>query len=365
MSHDSPLLIRADAGVRMGTGHVMRCLGLAQAWQDSGGRVTYAMAASSPGVVERLRGENIDVQSLTTGPGSAADAIDTAGLAANLHSDWIVLDGYHFDSDYQRLLKRSARRLLVLDDFGELPSYTADIVLNQDPIADERLYANRASETRLLLGTEYTFLRREFRLVPRTSRKFNSVARKLLVTMGGSDPDNVTEKVIQSLDGAAVEGLETIVLVGPSNPHGSSLEKAANACRTKVRLLHNPPDIPNLMAECDMAIVAGGSTLWELAYFYVPSIVLVLADNQETATALLHEQGACWRLGTGREASTGKLSAAITSLCRDATARANLGAALGATTDGRGAERVCAAMRCADFGRAAQPAARANTRGRA
>jgi UDP-2,4-diacetamido-2,4,6-trideoxy-beta-L-altropyranose hydrolase len=345
MAHDSTLLVRADAGVRMGTGHVMRCLALAQAWQDGGGRAVYTMAASSPGVVERLRSENIEVQTLAVEPGGAADAAATAAIAAALHSDWIVVDGYHFDSDYQRILKLSAQRLLVLDDFGGLPRYTADIVLNQDPIADEHLYANRAAETQLLLGTEYTFLRREFRRLPRPHRKFPSIARKLLVTLGGSDPDNVTEKVIQSLDGAAVDGLEVIVLVGPSNPHGSSLEQAARTCRTSIRLLHNPPDIPELMTECDLAVVAGGSTLWELAYFYVPSLALILAENQEAATSLLHARGACRRLGTGNRLSVEELSAAISALCRDADARAALSAALGAMTDGRGAEHVCDAMR--------------------
>ena len=341
---DRSLLIRADAGIRMGTGHVMRCLGLAQAWQDQGGRAAYALAAGSPDIEERLRAENIEVRSLAVEPGSAEDARETAALAAALECDWIVLDGYHFDADYQHSLKQSGRRLLLLDDFGALPHYEADLVLNQDPIAEERLYGSREPGTRLLLGTEYTFLRREFRLRPRPRRDFPPVARKLLVTLGGSDPDNVTEKVIRSLDDVVIDGLEAVVLVGPSNPHwgvGSGkweVESGKSAVAShfslptshcRVRLLRNPPNIPELMAECDLAITAGGSTIWELAYCFVPSIVLLVAENQEPAMGLLHRRGACRRLGIGSLVSVEELATEISALCRDAAARAALGTSLG------------------------------------
>jgi UDP-2,4-diacetamido-2,4,6-trideoxy-beta-L-altropyranose hydrolase len=357
MNPVSSMLIRADAGVRMGTGHVMRCLGLAQARQAAGGQVFYAMAAGSNGVEERLRRENIEIVSVEAEPGAAADARATAAAAARLSCDWIVLDGYHFDSDYQRVLKQSEQRLLVMDDLGALPCYCADIVVNQDPIADERMYLHRASETQLLLGTEYTFLRREFLQRSRTRRESVPVARKLLVTLGGSDPDNVTEKVIRCLDDAGIDGLEATVLVGPSNPHGTRLELAARSCRTRVRLLRDPGNIPELMAECDFAVVAGGSTLWELAYFYVPSLVLVLAENQDAATSLLHARGACRRLGFASQVSEQELAAAIFTLGRDAAARAGLGLTLGDTTDGRGGDRVCAAMRISGGGPALLAAA--------
>ena len=208
-----------------------------------------------------------------------------------------------------------------------LDRYVADIIVNQDPIACEQLYANRDPDTRLLLGTDYTFLRREFRRLPRPCRKFPPVARKLLVTLGGSDPDNVTENVIRSLDAAADEGLETVVLVGPSNPHGTRLEAAARACRATVRLLHNPPNVPELMAQCDMAVTAGGSTIWELAYFRVPCIVTLTAENQQASIDLLHRRGACRRLDYADRDSTQELAAAILAICRDSAIRAALGTA--------------------------------------
>ena len=339
------LLIRADAGVRMGTGHVMRCLGLAQAWQDDGGRVVYVMAAGSPGIEDRLRNENIEVVPLAVEPGSSADALATAKAAAACGAAWIALDGYHFDASYHAVLKRSGLWLLVLDDFGALEHYWADLVLNQDPIAEEGLYVGREASTRLLLGTDYTFLRREFRRCPRPTRQIPPVAGRLLVTLGGSDPDNVTEKVMSALDDVRVDDLETIVLVGPSNPHGDRLQAVLAGCRSTVRLLRNPPDVPGWMAWCDMAVTAGGSTIWELAYFRVPCIVLLTAENQEPAMGLLHRREACLRLGMGGQVARDTLAAAISDLSRDATRREALGQRLGAAVDGQGAARVCGAMR--------------------
>jgi len=338
------LVIRADAGIRMGTGHVMRCLGLAQAWQDRGGHVAFAIAACPAEIEERLRAERVDVVRLNVEPASEADARATVDAAKVRESSWVVVDGYHFDARYHEAIKTLGMQLLVLDDFGTLEHYWADIVLNQDPIAEARLYDRRERYTRLLLGTQYTFLRREFRRHVRPSRQIPTVARRLLVTLGGSDPDNVTEKVIAALNGVNVDDLETIVLVGPGNPHGVRLHTAAASCGRMIRLLRNPPNIPELMAWCDLAVTAGGSTIWELAYSYVPCIVLLVAENQEPAMGLLHDRGACLRLGSGNLIAPADLSAAITELCHDATRRTALGAQLGATADGRGAERVCAAM---------------------
>src|SRR5947209_553477 len=95
------LLIRADASVAIGTGHVMRCLALAQAWQDAGGRVVFVMAQHTIAIKNRLRREAIDVILLQVAPGSQEDSSQTAAIAADLAVDWVVVDGYQFDSTYQ------------------------------------------------------------------------------------------------------------------------------------------------------------------------------------------------------------------------------------------------------------------------
>ncbi len=161
--HMQPLLIRADASPRRGTGHVMRGLALGQAWQKTG-LVLFAVSQCTPALEERLRGEGFEVRRSAVEPGSQADAQVTAALALQLGAAWVVVDGYQFGADYQRVIKSAGLRLLFLDDYGHADHYHANLVLNQNLGADAGLYARREPYTRLLLGVRYALLRREFLL---------------------------------------------------------------------------------------------------------------------------------------------------------------------------------------------------------
>ena len=218
-------------------------------------------------------------------------------------------------------MKQEGLSLLVVDDFGHAEHYWADVVLNQDMNAEECLYRSREPYTRLLLGPEYVCLRREFRRLPRVLRRSNGAACKLLVTLGGSDPGNVSELVIQSFGRGRADDLEAIVLVGPGNPHAARLATAASKCRAKVRLIENPPDIPGLMGWCDVAVTAGGGTLWELGYFGIPCLVLVVAPNQEPCARLLHNQQACRVLGEADALDSASLAEEISTFLHDAALR--------------------------------------------
>ncbi len=340
------LLIRADCSERMGTGHVMRCLALAQAAQDEGRRVFYSMAQCSAGIAERLQAENMEIARLACEPGSLEDAAATVEAAKSRDCEWIVLDGCQFDAEYQAAVKRSGMKLLAMDDLGALDHYVADIVVNQDPIADERLYRRRQACTRLLLGTDYTFLRREFLRHARPQRAAPTLARRLLLAFGGSDPDRLTEMALPELQSVRVAGLEAVLLVGPSNPRGEQLE-AAGQGRPNLRILRDPPDIPSWMYWSDLAVIAAGSTLWELAYCRVPCIVISVSEDQTPAIEVLQRREACLSLGLGRGLAPGRLAEAVSSLCHDPKRCAALGSNLGALVDGLGARRVLAAMESA------------------
>ena len=343
------MLIRADCSEQMGTGHVMRCLALAQAWQDEGCRIAFAQASCPAGVAERLQAEKVEIVNLACRPGSAEDALATVEAAKSCGSEWVVLDGYHFDAQYHAAIKNGGLNLLAMDDFGALDRYVADIIVNQDPIADERLYVHRNPNTRLLLGTAYTFLRREFREHARPQRDVPAIARRLLLTFGGSDPDRLTEMALAELDSVAVDGLETVVLVGPGNSRGDALEAAGHG-RSNLRLLRpavspTAHDVFAWMAWCDLAVTAAGGTLWELAYCRVPAIALLVSEEQSPAMDMLHKCGACLSLGLGRQLPRGQLAKAISTLCHDPQCRATLATNLAAMVNGRGAERVLSEMR--------------------
>lgn len=338
------LLIRADASATIGTGHVMRCLALAQAWQDAGGHAVLAMATDAPELESRLEAEGVRVTHLEVVREGKEDALATSELAKEIGARWVAVDGYSFADDFQRGVKGEGLRLLAMDDFGHSLHYCADMVLNPDLCAEESLYESREEYTKLLLGPKFTLLRREFVAYAAAKRQHPEVARRVMVTMGGSDPDNVTLKAIRALQLADVPGIEAVVLVGGCNPHAEELESAVNESRASIRLERNVKDMPGLMAWADIAVSAGGTTCAELAMMGVPSLIVTIADNQVENTRRLVEAGAVESLGWHEELSAESLRRSIGTFCHNEERRAALSQSARNLVDGRGAARVVEAM---------------------
>jgi UDP-2,4-diacetamido-2,4,6-trideoxy-beta-L-altropyranose hydrolase len=339
------LLIRVDANVAIATGHVMRCLALAQAWQDAGGRAVFAMADSTSAVDWQLRTAGIETIRIDAISGSAADATCTADLARKCNPDWIVADGYHFSSDYQRTLKRTGLRLLFLDDNGHAQHYSADLVLNQNLHASESLYRNCESYTRLLLGPSYAMLRREFRGWSEWHRVVPVVGRKVLVTFGGSDPDNVTLRVLDALQQVRIEGLEVTVVVGGSNPHLASLEQAAAKLAHPVRLVGNATNMPDLMAWADLAIAGAGATCWEMCLLGLPALLIDLAPNQLQIAQRLDTSGVGLHIGTSRDFSPQTIASKLEAVLGSVDHRERMSQLGRQLVDGMGAFRVISSLR--------------------
>ncbi|HSR30804.1 MAG TPA: UDP-2,4-diacetamido-2,4,6-trideoxy-beta-L-altropyranose hydrolase [Anaerolineae bacterium] len=337
---DSALLIRADASAQMGTGHVMRCLALAQAWQETGATVCFVLATPALAIEARLSDEGMGTTILDTAPGNKSDAEQTIVLAEEVGAEWVVVDGYQFDAPYQRAIKETGLRLLFVDDYGHADHYYADLVLNQNIYARESLYNKREEYTRLLLGTRYALLRREFWTWRGWRREIPAVARKVLVTMGGADPENVTGKVIKALNQVDVDGLEAVVIMGGSNPHYGELHAVAEGLPFSVRLERNVSNMPELMAWADVAISAGGSTCWELALLGLPAAVLVLAENQRPIAEGLDTAGVVLNLGWNRGLSSVSLAEAVERLLLAGDARAEMARRGRQIVDGHGAGRV-------------------------
>jgi len=341
----NPLLIRTDASIQIGTGHLMRCLALAQAWQDAGGQAVFLMATKAPALESRLQSEGMEIVHLLVQSGSIDDAIQTSYYAHQVGADWIVVDGYHFGTDYQRIIKNQKCRLLLIDDLGSFEYYYADLILNQNVYAHEELYRNREPYTQLLLGTRYALLRREFLKWRGWKREIPDVARKVLVTMGGSDPDNVTLKVIQALQQVDLDGLEAIVVVGGSNPHYEELQSAVQDARSSIRLESNVTNMPELMAWADVAISGGGSTSWELAFMGVPALILILASNQRPIAERLDAVGVAVNLGWYEDVSPTETAQVVMRLLGAPGTRAEISQRGRQLVDGEGAARVLMYLR--------------------
>ncbi len=337
------LLIRADASTRIGIGHMMRCLALAQAWQAEGGCAVFLSHCESDAMIQRIKATGIGYIPLDEPHNATTDLRQTLDCLKEQDVDWLVLDGYHFDPGYQQTVRVAGYRLLVIDDTAHLPEYHADILLNQNLNA-ERLRYKYDVDTTLLLGTRYVLLRQEFLAWRGWQREIPNVAHKVLVTMGGGDPDNVTLKVIHALEQVQVDGLETVVVVGSSNPHYEILQSAIRNLQPKIRLERNAPNMPELMTWADMAVSAGGSTCWELAFIGVPNVILVLADNQQGIAEGLEQAGAVTNVGWYSKVSENSITNAVEGVINAREKRYQMSEVGRRLVDGHGVGRVVKAI---------------------
>jgi UDP-2,4-diacetamido-2,4,6-trideoxy-beta-L-altropyranose hydrolase len=344
MNSSAPLLIRADASVAMGAGHIMRCLALAQAWQDAGGNAVFATSEMPAAIQSRLLAESVEVIELSCVAATKPDISRTVALARELKSSWIVVDGYQFGADYQRVLKGAGLQVLFLDDYGHALHYSADIVLNQNMRADERLYDNRETYTQLLLGTQYCLLRREFNAWRDWKREFPAIANKVLVTVGGSDAHNTTLQVVEALNRTAVPELEAMVVIGGGNPHLTSVQQAVADSPHGIRVVTNAANMAKLMAWADMAISGAGSTCWEMCLLGLPALLIPVAQNQDSSARDLAMMGAAALLNTRCELEASAIAATIEEFARSQALRERIGRTARQLVDGNGALRVMAAI---------------------
>jgi UDP-2,4-diacetamido-2,4,6-trideoxy-beta-L-altropyranose hydrolase len=257
-----------------------------------------------------------------------------------LQAATVVADGYVFDSEYQRTIQDAGLKLLLIDDYGHADACHAAIVLNQNICADAALYPRRGAETQLLLGSRYVLLRREFLNRRRPRRPASPLARRILVTLGGGDPQNITLDVVQALQRVAVPGVVVKVIVGPANPNWKALENATRNPPTSTTLTAAVDNMPELMAWADLAITAGGSTCWEAAFMGLPAVVFAVAENQRAVCQGLEHAGVVLNLGWHEQVGPARIAEAVRALLPASAKREEMSRRGERLVDGQGAERV-------------------------
>lgn len=339
-----PLLIRADADTHIGAGHVLRCLALAEAWIERGGRTVFISHEVLPSLVEMLTQARIE-RIPSPGPaGSDADAQHLCATATSLDAGAVVIDGYVFDSAYQRTIMRTGRTVMVVDDDAHLPSYEATLILNQNIYAHPGLYEGLCKSSGLLLGADYAMLRREFAAEGPPGRRIENNVRSILITMGGGQNRAALEKAVSAAAACSDGGIELIVLGSLSEGFLESLDTTSPAGPVNVTVHDWVEDIKTLMMSADLAISAGGSTVWELLFTGLPPILMTVADNQEPIAEALEKRGLAIYAGRHADVDTARLDNIIGSLIGDTDKRRGFAAAGQRTIDGRGCERICDAL---------------------
>lgn len=356
------IAIRADGSPFIGMGHVMRCLSLAAALRQSGHNVEF-FSRFEPGL-SRIREQGFAVRQVEGGLPDGAEkeyepAQDTeivCQLLAGSNYEGLITDSYRLDADYFRQVRRLVKASFYIDDLNRFP-VAIDAVINGNINAEELGYDAWPSAIQRWLGCRYNLLRPEFAAL--TQRETPRAVDNILIVLGGGDAGELLVFLAESLLKSAQARQFKLQLVAPAKSLADDrLTKLAQHYPAQVQIQREVTAMAQLMQRCDMAISAGGSTLYELCAAGVPRLAVVLASNQQRIVETMVRQGVTWSLGAAAELNAGKIAAAVDSLVQDWPERNRLAQQGRQLVDGQGALRIAHKMEqvvaAAEGGRASE-----------
>jgi UDP-2,4-diacetamido-2,4,6-trideoxy-beta-L-altropyranose hydrolase len=331
------VIVRADASAAIGAGHLMRAIALGRALEPTA-NVTLATSCDRPELLEHTRGTGIRLHNVPQPHPHADDLQRISELAGESTCRWAVVDGYHFDEQYLDGLRAQGFRVMMIDDSPRLPSYAAvDVLLDQNLGALRQAYV--APRARLLLGPRFTLLRGAFVSAERAPRAAGP--RRVLVTFGGSDVADVTERVLHAI--AGLPDLEVTAVIGAANQRAARLT-GLFAAHPGVQIVQNVQDLIPFMASTDVAIAGVGITLWELAKLGVPTLAVSSTEIHRRIAPGIDEYGAHRWIGDAATLTEDGIRTALHELLADDDAQAEMSRLGRALIDGRGAMRVAEAI---------------------
>lgn len=293
------VVLRCDAATRIGSGHVMRCLTLAKMITQAGGSCHFICRTLPGHLMDYIAALGHPVHALPApanpvgwlGVSVDQDIAQVQAILAGLSPDWIIVDHYGLDAHWESQVPPVGCRVMVIDDMADRP-HVCDILLDQNLGRQARDYDGLVPDTcQRLIGPDYALLRPEFAAARPASlaRRKTAGLRHIMISMGGADADNVTCDVLDALAACAdlLADVRITAVVGSSAPHLAAVRARAATMPVPTDVQVNVRDMAALMADSDLAIGAAGSTSWERCCLGLPTLMLVLADNQASAARAL------------------------------------------------------------------------------
>ena len=339
---------RADGNKNIGMGHIMRCISLANEFRKSGVKV-YFFSKFQAGI-QRIQEEKFEVIELTNNREEQSEGVNygevselkqevTEMLEFNLPTeiDILFIDSYNVSAEYFDALKQTFKKLAYVDDVNKF-IYPVDLLLNCNIIGEYMIYEKYSEGEVILLGTKYNLLREEFKGQPK--KEIKKQVEKIMVTAGGSDPYDLSSKMVNMLlkDGELGK-LQIHVVIAPAFKNVQQLEEIARK-NANVLLHENVKSMSELMKNSDIAIAAGGSTLNELCACGTPALGYTVSYVHEDTVNKLAEQGYIGNLGWYNKFNQQDFCNNIKGLCNNYQARKEMSGKMQKLIDGLGAKRV-------------------------
>ena len=335
-------IFRADGNSIIGAGHIMRCLAIADTAKDMG--ETCLFIISSDELSDRIIRNGHRVHILNSDY-SRMDPNEVLLPVKENEPAAVFIDSYFVTEEFMEEVHNGCRnyncKLVYIDDRCAT-AFSCDVLLNYNISADiesyRKLYAGK-QEPKMLIGTEYVPLRKEFQ--DSNERIISNEAKDVLVSTGGTD----AEHLLLSLINEARNHIEFKFhfIVGMMNPDKELIRQISEGL-SNIILYENVSRIDELMRRCDVAISASGSTLYELCATQTPTITYILADNQIPLAVCFDEQGVMLNCGDIRTLGNKALARSLTDsairLICDYNERVQYSNKMSAIVDGKGARRI-------------------------
>lgn len=362
------IVFRADSSHVIGTGHVMRCLTLAAALRARGVAASFVSRAHSGNLCDLIETLGFPVSRLsiedsshsspsTSGPEAAerdwerdaAETRDAIEREGGERPAWLVVDHYGLDRRFEGALRASVDRVFVIDDMANR-EHDCDLLLDQNLVANLRTrYDGKVpGASVMLLGPDYALLQRDYAEAHGAVALRAGPIRRLLVSFGGADRDNLTGRVLGAFLELGRADVQMDVVFDATGPHAESIRRQA-AGGENVTLHSGLPSLAALMASADLAVGAGGATTWERLCTGLPTLAVIMAENQLPIVTELEVRGLVRSLGRASEATAVVIRRALSELLESGLP-AGWSRACQAVVDGRGTERVVAALGAANVG---------------
>lgn len=372
------IAFRTDASLQIGSGHVMRCLTLADRLKAQGADCHFIGRAHQGHLLETIHQHGHTVSGLVSSKllqnkvdkvtekteeeergrsyetwlesAWQSDAEETKSILMRIQPDWLVVDHYALDFRWEKAISPYCRRLLVIDDLADR-SHQCDLLLDQN--LGRQAYEYTAlvpSHCRLLIGPVFALLRPEFAALRNYSlqrRHVGSPLNELLVTMGGIDQPNATGKILQALKTSSLpQGCRITVVMGLRAPWLENVRDIAEQMPWPTEVVVNVNDMAQRMAASDLAIGAAGGTSWERCCLGLPTLMVIIAENQKTGANALHAVNAARLIGTVSDIAA-RLPRAIEEFL-DSEDLLLLSRAASSIVSGEGVDKVISAMETHD-----------------
>lgn len=350
--------IRTDASIDIGTGHVMRCLTLAKALEQKGASVFFICKDHKGNLIDFIENHGFTCHTLSIdneikfiqkdsntpshanwlGSNWETDAKQTINILDSQIIDWMIVDHYALDYRWEQTIRKYVRKIMVIDDLLDR-QHDCDLILDQTYGRKLDAYKELTPPNcKQLIGTNYALLRPEFSQKRTVSLKYREKPKlnNILISLGGIDKDNITSQVLEALKNTSLKKeCKITIIMGHNALWLNQVEMKATEFLHSTSIKVNVSNMAQLMSKSDLAIGAAGSTSWERCCLGVPTILLVLAENQKKIAETLNDAKAVIYL---KEIS--ELAKHIEDVAKNLEKLSNMSNIASAICDGLGTERT-------------------------